>query len=221
MAPHETPIQPSSSAGVISGTWRARASENWTQRGGERWMSIRLERDGDHDYGISIRLAELEAAGIRGDVPDSANARFPVRRDAGTLDFQGSFDAGRGSGTFRFEPSAAFMSAQQAAGRPVTVEDTLRLGTFIKDIRSLGYTDITLDDFVRMRIHGVTPQFIRELKDVGYGSLSKDRQVQFRIHGVDAEFIREVQKSGMKDMSAEDLVDFSIHGGRRWLRRTR
>ena len=38
---------------------------------------------------------------------------------------------------------------------------------FVKEIRGLGYTDLTLDDFVKMRIHGVTPQFIKELKDLG------------------------------------------------------
>jgi hypothetical protein len=69
-----------------------------------------------------------------------------------------------------------------------------------------------------MKIHGVTPQFIREMKELGYGNLSREKLVQFRIHGVNAQFVREVREAGYKDLSADELVEFSIHG-RRWLKR--
>jgi len=81
-----------------------------------------------------------------------------------------------------------------------------------------GYASVSLENLVRMRIHGVTPSFIRELKDLGYGGVKATKLVQFRIHGVDADFIRDAKAAGFKDLDEDDLVDLSIHG-RRWMKK--
>ena len=57
----------------------------------------------------------------------ASDVRFALRRDAGTLEFEGAFDAGRGTGTFRFAPNAAFMAALQKTGRQLSADDALRL----------------------------------------------------------------------------------------------
>src|SRR4051812_41187546 len=119
--------QPQTSAGVISGTWRARLSDSWTRRDRQGWGSLELERDADRHYGTSGRQSELEAAGIRGDSFTGSGVHFALQRDAGRLDFEGAFDAGRGAGTFRFTPDGAFVSALQKGGRAVSADDALRL----------------------------------------------------------------------------------------------
>src|SRR6188474_1065984 len=102
VSPADSPQQPPSGASVISGTWRSRLSESWVRQNGERWVSLELQRSGEHNYGTSIRLSELDAAGVRGEFFSAGNVHFTLKRDAGTIDFEGSFDAGRGAGTFRF-----------------------------------------------------------------------------------------------------------------------
>ncbi len=69
-----------------------------------------------------------------------------------------------------------------------------------------------------MRIHGVSADYVKELKSLGYSNLPVEDLVRMRIHGVTPEFIRDVNAAGFKNMSADDLVDFSIHG-RRWLKK--
>ena len=119
--------QPTSGAATISGTWRSRLSESWVRREGERWVSLELQREASRNYGASIRLSELEAAGVRGELFSGSDVRFALRRDAGTLEFEGAFDAGLGSGRFRFAPNAAFVAALQKTGRQLSADDALRL----------------------------------------------------------------------------------------------
>ena len=59
---------------------------------------------------------------------------------------------------------------------------------------ALGYTKLSIDDLVKMRIHGVTPEFIRELKAGRQPSPWGSSGVQ----GVDGDGIRDVQKAGRK-----------------------
>ena len=72
-------------------------------------------------------MSELEAAGVRGELFSGSDVRFALRHDAGTLEFEGAFDAGRGSGRFRFAPNAAFVAALQKTGRQLSADDALRL----------------------------------------------------------------------------------------------
>ena len=43
--------------------------------------------------------------------------------------------------------------------------DPRRDARFIREMRSLGYKDLDVDDVVKIRIHGVSPAFIREMGD--------------------------------------------------------
>src|SRR5690242_15777795 len=98
LPPEPAREQAGAASTTISGTWRARLSESWQRRNGERWVSLELQRDGTSNYGAGVRFSELEAAGVRGESFSGSNVRFALRRDAGTIDFDGSFDSGRGSG---------------------------------------------------------------------------------------------------------------------------
>src|ERR671918_277246 len=96
------------------GTWTARLSDSWTRNDNERWISFQLERRGrDGHYGIGIPASELADLGMRGERWTASGVQFSLRRDAGTVNFEGSFDEGRGRGTYRFVPNADFASAMQ------------------------------------------------------------------------------------------------------------
>jgi len=54
----------------------------------------------------------------------------------------------------------------------------------VQEMRALRYTKLDADDFVAMKIHGVTPAFVKELATLGYRNVDGDDLVAMRIHGV-------------------------------------
>jgi beta-lactamase regulating signal transducer with metallopeptidase domain len=82
---------------------------------------------------------------------------------------------------------------------------------WLEQIQAEGYTDLTVDEAVSMRIHGVTPAYIRELRAAGMRP-SVDQLIAFCIHGVRPDFVREIQSFGFSDLNADKLIDLEIHG---------
>jgi hypothetical protein len=141
--------------------------------------------------------------------------------------------------------SIAFIKSMIAEGYRVSLEKYLEMRIFnitpeyIREMRSLGFKDIEVDELVASKIHRVTPQFVREMRaagwdlsldelqsssihgatpafaaemrKLGYGNLTHDELVSFRIHRVDAEFIAAMRKAGYDHLDADDLVSFRIH----------
>jgi hypothetical protein len=198
-------------AAPVSGTWRMRLQDNWTwtRKNGERWVSIQMRRDDDRNFGISLPLSELESAGVRGDAWSGSNVAFALRRDAGTINFKGSFDNGRGNGDFTFTPNAEFVRAMQARDKSLTSDDVLKLAihdvsrSFIQAIEAQGYPNLDTDDLVKMRIHGVDADYIAAFRKAGYDKLSVEELIKTRIHGATPDFVQEMKAAGFDKLSVE------------------
>jgi hypothetical protein len=63
------------------------------------------------------------------------------------------------------------------------------------------------DDAVAFRIHGVTPAFVREIRSLGYTDASADDLAALRIHGVSSEEIRKANSLSGGRLPLEDFVD--------------
>ena len=83
---------------------------------------------------------------------------------------------------------------------------------FTRDMRDLGVKDLSSDQLVAMRIHGVDTLYVRELRDLGYNGLSSEDLVAMRIHGVSTCFIRELKDAGYEKIPVDKLVEMRIHG---------
>jgi hypothetical protein len=200
-----------------TGEWTARLSDNWT-RDNDRWISIQLERDDHRRWGVSVRRAELPGIPETGD-DWTGDARFALRRDAGTIDFEGSFRRGRGVGTYRFTPNPDYLAGMRRLGYGrIDDDDLFRLTahdvsrTFVTSVQKEGYKDVSLDDLVRMRIHGATPDYVAEMRAAGISGLSVEELIRTRIHGATPRFIQDVKNAGYERLSVEELVRMRIHG---------
>jgi hypothetical protein len=208
----------SAQAGV-SGTWQARLDSSWS-RNGERQLQLELRRDEHRQFGTSIPFTDLRGLGVREPGWSSAGEiRFSLVRDAGTFDFRGTFDNGRGAGTYTFMTNRDFAAAMAAHGAQQTDDASmLRLAlhdvsrAFIAAIEAQGYKDVSVDNLVRMRIHGATPEFLRQVRAAGFERPDIDTLVRMRIHGVSPEFITSVRELGYRNFDIDDLVRMRIHG---------
>jgi beta-lactamase regulating signal transducer with metallopeptidase domain len=124
----------------------------------------------------------------------------------------------------RSEPPAASQREQQviqrlkahlvAMAQPAAqVEQTSEPSSdksFVGGIAALGYKDLSVDQLISLKIHGVTTEYVRDLLAAGL-KLKVDEIVNFAIHGAQPAEIVEMQKLGYK-LTPSEIVNMYIHG---------
>ena len=144
------------------------------------------------------------------------NVQFTWTREAGTFRFNGSFDQGRGSGTYTFTQDQSFVSNMAGAGyKQLTVDDLVRLAVIdvtvahVRGLAQAGCHNLPLDDVVRTRMHRVTPEFVRDLAAHGYKGIDVDDLVRMGIHGATPENIKALQAQGVRGLAVEHVIKFA------------
>ncbi len=91
----------------------------------------------------------------------------------------------------------------QAAPQPATS------GSYIDGMKAAGLGDLTADELIAMKIHGITPEYVRGLHDQGLHP-NADDLVAMRIHGVTPEYVHDVRELGLSP-DQDELVAMKIH----------
>jgi len=195
----------------MRGTWSIEVRDDHTQ--------LTVVRD-HSDWSQGIKRSDIPLSDAEINASAETPVHFAFNRDAGVIDFTGTFQSGEGVGRFVFTPNSSYVSTLRSLG--VSSDETLDdeklfslamhdvSTSFIRDMQSLGLKE-DLQSYVRFKIHGVTTDFVREMRSLGYNDLTADDLVRFRIHGVTPQFIHDMKDLGYQT-SAEDLVRFRIHG---------
>ena len=201
------------------GDWTADSRNTWRDDDGEPRVQFNLRGNaGDSRWGFGVKLHDL--AGLPSSALSSTvnNIQFSWTREAGTFRFTGSFDQGRGTGTYTFSPDQTFITNMGAAGyRSLSIDNIVRLAMIdvtvahVRGLSQAGYPNLPIDEVVRTRIHKVTPEFIRDLAAVGYQGISVDDLVRMSIHGATPANIKALQAAGIRGQSVEDVVRLRIH----------
>src|SRR5687767_12611765 len=99
---------------VLTGDWTATIDKD---EPGKLHLQLqrRTEKGGRSNMGTHFDFADLQGLS-REQVSRGGAVKFTLAREAGTVDFEGSFQDGRGTGTFRFTGSQAFVSAMKGRG---------------------------------------------------------------------------------------------------------
>jgi hypothetical protein len=147
----------------------------------------------------------------------SGPAKFTYEQDAGTLQCEGKFAWGRGSGSFTMTPNAAFLSELNHQGFAAPSEDELYQlmmssinMDFVREVRSAGIAT-SLRDILDMAAHGVNLAYVHDLTRVGYRDLRAQDYVELHDHGVKAQFVGDLKQAGY-DIPANRIVELQDHG---------
>lgn len=215
---------PAALAATIDGAWTASHDD---RRADRLYLSISLGRSFQNGNTMRTReLTGLSDAQIR--ATTMTPVRFELRREAGTIAFEGTFRNGKGAGQFDFTPNRGYIGAVRALGIEFDLgrrrhrdrsddEDLFHLAmhdvstAFIKSMIAEGYR-VSLDDYLSMRIFDITPEYIREMRSLGFASLDAGELVASRIHKVTPGYVREMRAAGWKDLSLDELQSTRIHG---------
>jgi hypothetical protein len=210
---------------TMSGDWTAQLSSKDSK------LQLNLERrsgkSGRHQMGETFEFSDFQGL-TREQVQAGGPVSFSLVREAGRIDMEGTFQNGRGSGTFRFTPNLSFVSAMKSRGFDFEQssksndddrdsEDRLFAATALNvttaladDLNSAGFMGLRTEDLFKAAIFKINSQFMREMKASGFQNLGMEELVKARIFKIDAEFVRQVSQMGFDKEPFESLVKMQI-----------
>ncbi|PWT93678.1 MAG: hypothetical protein C5B55_04030, partial [Blastocatellia bacterium] len=174
---------------------------------------------------MSQSYAYSELQGLtREQATSGGPVRFSMVREAGRIDCEGTFQNGKGSGTFTFTPNAGFVSAMKAKGfdfdtsysddrreEKLFAATTLNVTTALADdLVASGFTGLGVDDLFKAAIFHVDSTFMREMKASGFPNLTMEDLVKARIFKIDASFVAQATQMGFDKEPFESLVKLQI-----------
>jgi hypothetical protein len=216
--------QNTSTKNAISGDWTATVSNKDNSKI-QLNLERRSERGGKHQHGQSYEFSDLQGLS-REQALNGGQVSFSLVREAGKTDFEGSFQNGKGSGTFRFTANPAFASAMKSRGfdfeqnsddderhpeERIFTAAMLNVTTALADdLMSAGFPNLRVEDLFKAAIFKVNSAFMREMKASGFNNLGMEELVKARIFKIDADFVRQVSQMGFDKEPFESLVKMQI-----------
>jgi hypothetical protein len=209
---------------TVSGDWTAHLSSQDTKL--QLNMERRSSKGGRNQMGQSFEFSDFQGL-TREQAQAGGPVSFSLVREAGKIDFEGSFQNGKGSGTFRFTPNLSFISAMKSRGFDFEQssrsdddhesEDRMFAATALNittaladDLTSAGFGKLQVDDLFKAAIFKINSQFMREMKASGFQNLGMEELVKARIFKIDPEFVRQVSQMGFDKEPFENLVKMQI-----------
>ena len=209
---------------TTTGEWTANFSSKDSSK-----INLNFERRSKghkNQTGQSYDFSELQGL-TREQAMGSGPVSFSLVREAGRIDCEGTFQNGKGSGTFRFTGNAAFVSAMKSRGfdfEPRSDQDNtdhwenklfsatvLNVTTALADdLASAGFGKLQTEDLFKAAIFKVNSAFARDMKASGFENLGMEELVKARIFKVDPEFAKQVSQMGFEKEPFESLVKMQI-----------
>jgi hypothetical protein len=209
---------------VLTGNWTASLEDDSSKINLN--FERRTERGSRNQMGQTYDFADLQGLS-REQALNGGPVKFSLVREAGTIDCEGSFQNGKGSGTFRFTGNQSFVSAMKSRGFDFEEDSTsnnrrhsedrlfaaatLNVTTALADdLSSAGLGKLNVDDLFKATIFKIDSRFMREMKASGFGDLGMEELVKARIFKIDADFVRQVSQMGFDKEPFESLVKMQI-----------
>jgi beta-lactamase regulating signal transducer with metallopeptidase domain len=105
-------------------------------------------------------------------------------------------------------PAAERRRSKDSASQDSSAEQH---GSYIEGLQSAGLKDLTVEELVALKIHGVTPDYIRELRGVGIEATAPEL-VALKIQEVTPEYVRRLAAAGLANLHVRDYLAAKIQG---------
>ncbi len=103
------------------------------------------------------------------------------------------------------QPGALPQPLAQGKTRPEPKPTASAGSSYIDSLAAVGLKNLTVDQLIAMKIHGVDPQMVRAARAMGFDPTPEDLTAM-AIAGVTPDYVEKVRKSGWKDVTIEELV---------------
>lgn len=202
----------------FSGTWSITPGD----KAGEVHLRMdyrRADANGNEEWDESSDVPLSQLRGLSAaDLNGNGARTFSMARDAGDFSAQGSFNGGRGGGTWTFVPNRGFASElrKRGAGTPNDKQQfQLAMGGFkiatLATLLQSGFQRPNVDDLVRLTEHGVNNEYVGAMKGLRFSPKTVEELVRLRDHGVSPAYAADMLQRAPR-LTAEDLIELRDHG---------
>ena len=87
-------------------------------------------------------------------------------------------------------------------------------GSFLKALVEAGYGDLSVDEIIELRTHGVTPGYLADMNAAGWGKLANRQIIELRVHGVRADYLEAIKDAGYGNVPLREIIEAHVHGVR-------
>ena len=84
-------------------------------------------------------------------------------------------------------------------------------GSYIGGLQSAGLKDLTVEEIIALKIHGVTPEYIREMRAAGLEANSREL-VTLKVQDITADFVSGLAAAGLTNLRAHEYVSLKVQG---------
>ncbi|MGZ3926175.1 MAG: M56 family metallopeptidase [Mucilaginibacter sp.] len=151
-------------------------------------------------------------------LPKDKKGEFTLKREAGTMLFNGKFDGDKGYGHYKFTANKEFSDYLNKEG--ITgIEDGDRFAFFsinitreyVEMLKQNGYGHMSKNELISMAALKVDAPYIKSWRENGF-KLSSNELVSAKALGVNNEYISDIRNAGYPNISYNQLISFKAQG---------
>lgn len=167
--------------------------------------------DDDHNWSNSstFRLDEFP------NLPKEQKGEFSLKREAGSILFNGRFEGNEGYGHYKFTADKGFNDYLTQQGiTEVEESDSFAFFTlnvtkdYVAMLSKNGYKDISKSSLISMSALKVDEPYISMWKANGFANLTPNELVSGKALGITSDYVSEIRKAGYKDLTFNELISF-------------
>ena len=167
--------------------------------------------DDDHNWSNSSTFMLNEFTNL----PKDQKGEFSLKREAGTVLFNGKFEGNEGYGHYKFTEDKSFNEFLTQQGI-TEVEDgdafaffTLNIKKdYVSMLQKNGYKAISKSELISMSALKVDEPYIAMWKANGFAELTPNELVSGKALGITNDYVSEIRKAGYSDLTFNQLISF-------------
>lgn len=82
--------------------------------------------------------------------------------------------------------------------------------SYIEGLRAIGLANLSVAELANLGFARVMPESVKKLRSIGYGNLSTGQLANFGYHGVTPAFINSMRAAGLENLSPEELISLRL-----------
>lgn len=150
-------------------------------------------------------------------LPRTEKGTFSVKREAGTVEFNGKFDEDQGFGKYKFTPNKDFKSFIEFKGIE-NMEDDEYFSFFMMDVKKQyvqflndnGFKNLTKNQIISMSAFKIDADYINFWKKIGYTDITPNNLVSLKSLKIDSVYVNDIRKAGYTDLTLQQLISFKV-----------